>query len=429
MDINATPVLEAYRKEADRYSSLWDSDELGKQSASRLKYAGVRKRFPQAPSDAIAMWIADMNIRPPDEVIAFLQQHIVTEYGYQYCDIGQAVADWHSQQKVQLSSQHTSAVLPEHVVDAVSTIGAIDTVLRTFCSKGDKVMHLLPGYPPLQDIIESNELQPISIKLPMSGNEAGNTSHIETIDIALLDTDAKAFLLCHPNNPTGTVLGSENQAEIIRFCERHNILLIVDAVHSDFGFLPHVAPSSVPLFGAARGLLCSPILIHINSASKTFNLASVPGASYAIVADDAKREALRRALYRRHLYASHLSKLALICAYKASRKWLEQVLAAIEFNRNFVNAFFYHHKLKATYTMGAAGYFLWLSISSITPQLKGNDTSSTGFTRTVSTFNDCVKNGVIGSDGSAFGNPGFIRLNLACSPETIERALNRICFC
>jgi cystathionine beta-lyase len=190
-----------------------------------------------------------------------------------------------------------------------------------------------------------------------------------------------------------------------------------------------VAPSSVPLFGAAKGLLCSPILIHINSASKTFNLASVPGASYAIVADDAKREALRRALNRRHLYASHLSKLALICAYKASRKWLEQVLAAIEFNRNFVNAFFYHHKLKATYTMGAAGYFLWLSISSITPQLEGNDTSSNGFTRTVSTFDDCVKNGVIGSDGNAFGSPGFIRLNLACSPETIERALNRICFC
>jgi hypothetical protein len=193
MDINATPVLDANRKEADRYLSLWEGDEAGKKSASRLKYAGVSKRFPQAPSDAIAMWIADMNIRPPEEVMALLQQHIVTEYGYQDCDIGQAVADWHSQQNVQLSSQHTSAVLPEHVVDAVSTVGAIDSILRTFCNKGDKVMHLLPCYPPLQDIIESNELQPISIKLPMSRNEAGNSSHIETSILLYLILMQKLF--------------------------------------------------------------------------------------------------------------------------------------------------------------------------------------------------------------------------------------------
>lgn len=430
MDLNATPVLASLYDDAKTHLPFWDKDVDVAPNTPRLKYSAVRKRFPDAPANAIAMWIADMNIPPPLAVINALKKNINEEYGYQECSISEAVCEWHSQHVLDIANE--SSLLPEHIVDVASVISFIDLALQTFCCEGDKVMFLSPTYEPLRNVISLNKLMPIPVPLSneedQSTGNKGNAS-LETIDTELLDSTAKAFILCHPNNPTGTVLSSENQAELIAFCELNDILLIVDEVHGDFGFLPYVQPSGIPLFGAARGMLCSPNVIHVGSASKTFNLASVPGASYAIIPDKARRETIKRNLNAKHLYASNLSKVALNAAYKLGEKWLEKVRAAIAFNRYLVDTFFSYHKLEWDYTMGAAGYFLWISLTSNREKLRPQSgRASNGREYDCETQHDSIERGVIGSDGVAFGKPGYIRLNLACHPETIELALNRLCF-
>ena len=44
------------------------------------------------------------------------------------------------------------------------------------------------------------------------------------------------------------------------------------------------------------------------------------------------------------------------------------------------------------------------------------------------TVEACIERGVIGNDGSPFGAPDHIRLNIACHPALIEEALLRLCF-
>ena len=106
---------------------------------------------------------------------------------------------------------------------------------------------------------------------------------------------------------------------------KNDILIITDEVHSEFAFNSSNEPTLIPMFGAevsnkSKGRQESlnggnihthqlPRIIHINSVSKAFNLASIPGASYAVIKDKTIRETFAQAINSRHLNASNLGKL------------------------------------------------------------------------------------------------------------------------
>lgn len=41
----------------------------------------------------------------------------------------------------------------------------------------------------------------------------------------------RGLVVINPGNPTGQCLGADNQAEIVRFCEQHGLVLIADEVY------------------------------------------------------------------------------------------------------------------------------------------------------------------------------------------------------
>ncbi|BFT30393.1 hypothetical protein D210916BOD24_15690 [Alteromonas sp. D210916BOD_24] len=481
MNLAHTPVFDSLTERFCEFTSVWQSGDdpssymRSSMRKGRIKFDAIATRFPHAPSNAIVMWIADMDIPPEKAIISAVEHHIKNHYGYASLSINQAVAKWLNKQ----NELAKCAIKADQVVDVASVISAVDVALNTYCKKGEKVMVLTPTYGPLRDVIALNDLEPLAVPYTPQActaqsnalaHEAGPTkaSVIQThttgsmyvdrstprpntndhnasnqnasnqntppqrkafgndgvvdIDLNSLNPKASAFVLCHPNNPDGALISTESQRAIITFCERHNIILIVDEVHSEWGFINNT-PASVPLFGAQVRLANSACLIHLNSANKGFNLAGLPGASYAVITDAVRRQAFESTIQRKHLDAAAVSKVALIAAYERGGDWLEATRRAIGFNRELVSAFFHHYAIQTEYTLGAAGYFLWLNLHASARC----DTDQTCFTPAVS-YKDCLRRGVIGSDGEQFGAPGYIRLNLAMHPALIEQALNRIFF-
>ena len=45
--------------------------------------------------------------------------------------------------------------------------------------------------------------------------------------------DVRALTLINPGNPTGSVLTRENLHDIVRFCSRHNLVLLADEVYQE----------------------------------------------------------------------------------------------------------------------------------------------------------------------------------------------------
>lgn len=413
--------------------------ELETTAQSRLKHAVLAERFPQAPADSLSMWIADMDTQPHSAIATAIAQCANERYGYQTDTLQKSVSSWHG-------------VPSENVIGVASVISAVDVALKTFCRSGDDVMIFNTTYGPLVDCIINNNLNVHRVPFKTDTNNGANRPGKDKspiVDVSVLSQNATAFVLCHPNNPTGTVLSADLQAEIIQFCHENNITIITDEVHSEFGFVDEGSPGAIPLFGSGVDRRLQKNIVHINSASKAFNLAAIPGGSYAIIDDSERRKAFRAAITSRHLDASNLSQIALQAAYNNSKQWLGEVRSAIALNRKLVHLYFKEHHIKCSYTMGQAGYFLWLCLSDAhyalpaqknsTVQtlrqdqtqdislLFGRNDKSTVF-KPASDFETCIKRGVIGSDGSLFNAPGFIRLNLACHPLQIIEALNRLFF-
>ncbi len=490
MNLAQTPVFDNLTERFSEFKTVWQCGEDPSSSmpdpmrssifSGRIKFDAIATRFPQAPSNAIPMWIADMDIPPEKAIIKAVEHYIKNHYGYTSLSINLAVASWLNKQ----NGLGKWSIKAAQVVDVASVISAVDVALTTFCKKGDEVMVVTPTYGPLRDVIALNDLVPYTVTYSPQActvqanervNETGpaktgvirthstgpifddlstscphtndhnssdqnagfeKTHSLKTrfqkptsgdngvvdIDTSRLNPKARAFVLCHPNNPDGVLVSAESQKAVIEFCERHNIVLIVDEVHSEWGFSGR-DPATIPLFGAPVGLANSACLVHLNSVNKGFNLAGLPGASYAVIPDELRRQAFQSAIYKRHLEASAVSKVALIAAYERGGDWLDMTRRAIGFNRELVKAYFHHYAIKAEYYLGAAGYFLWLNLQSSARC----DTTPTCFAPAMS-YQACLKRGVIGSDGSQFDAPGYIRVNLATHPVLIERALNRIFF-
>lgn len=415
-----------------QFSSLWHTplgcgdikvntntivnDSDGETNArSRLKFSSLSTRFPHAPEHAVSMWIADMDTAPSKHIAHAISAFVSSHYGYQSGDIGDVVAGHYAKQG--------AIIAANSVVSTASVMAAVDTALKVCTTKDDKVMVLSPTYGPLRERIAAQGLNVVDVSIDkINCKETGVEKNIT----ALLDADCTAFVLCHPNNPTGTVLSETHQHDIARFCKTHNITLILDEVHSEFGFIDadatvdassntnnntnNIETCAIKPFAIDIPFVQDTI-IRINSAGKAFNLSAIPAASYAIIANDALRAKFAKEIDSCHLEASPVAKVALIAAYEQANDWLALVLKAIAFNRQYTKALMNVLSPTAPFTLGEAGYFLWLDLNQNFPQ---------------NTFVEVCKRGVIGVDGASFNAPGYLRLNLACHPSAIKTALLRL---
>lgn len=480
---NQLPVFSTFEHEFMPHKDVWQAPAHLKLDQTRLKYSAIFRRFYSTTAqqtsvidsqqEPIAMWIADMDIPPCDDIISAVTKNLRSTYGYQSLDIGEAVAKRFERSAPKHSRFEVNS---SDVVDVASVIGAIDVALRTFCKAGQKVMVLTPTYSPIAETVENNDVEPVYIPVGQSdytveenytdvasshtSNHQSINDSFTDIDLNALDKSAVAFVICHPNNPTGTVLSARTQRQIVDFCAYHNILLITDEVHSEFAFNSYNEPTLIPIFGCeldsaglnkaeirkqdkpvSKNIGRTPRIIHLNSASKAFNLASVPGASYAVIKDQKTRDKFAKAISARHLNASNLGKVALIAAYESGSTWLDAVKSALAFNRKLVVRFFKHYDINVGYTMGSAGYFLWLDLATFPSKILqpmvsvstekdslGKESDQILRYSPVASVEQCIERGVVGNDGAPFGAPNHIRLNLACHPAVIETALQRLCF-
>ena len=134
-------------------------------------------------------------------------------------------------------------------------------------------------------------------------------------------------------------------------------------------------------------------------------------SSYAIIANDALQAKFAKEIDSCHLEATPVAKVALIAAYEQADDWLALVLKAIAFNRQYAKALMNVLSPTTSFTLGDAGYFLWLNLNERFLQ---------------NTFLEACRRGVIGVDGASFNAPGYLRLNLACHPSAIKTALLRL---
>jgi cystathionine beta-lyase len=216
-------------------------------------------------------------------------------------------------------------------------------------------------------------------------------------------------LLCNPHNPLGLVHTRDELAELSRIVARHDGFVVSDEIHAPLTHPGVVFTPYLTVSDAAREHA-----IAAESGSKAFNLAGLKAAF--IVAESERMAQLVRGLPDEVTFRTgHLGLLATRVGFADARVWLAETIASIVANVELLEAQLTAKLPEARLTRPAASYLAWIDLSAYG---WGDDPASVLLERSRLAL----------SNGPAFGHEGrgHVRLNLACAPELVIEAVDRV---
>ena len=370
-----------------------------------LKWDALDKRFGNA--DLISMWVADMEIKAPKEVIEALKErceHGVFGYSYVSDEYYNSVINW-------LKEKHNYEIKKEWLRFTNGVVTAIYCFVNIFTKVDDAVLILTPVYYPFHNAVKDNNRKLITCDL--KNTDGYFTIDYDEVEKKIVENKVKLFIQCSPHNPAGRVWKEEELARILEICKKHNVLVISDEIHQDITMKGY---KHIPSAIVANGKYADN-LITVSAASKTFNLAGLIHSNIIISNDELRKKYDEEIKKINQTEINILGMLATQVAYEKGSEWLENVKEIIEDNFNYLKTELNKHIPEITITNLEGTYLVFLDLRKIIPIDK------------VKEFIQDKCNLAI-DFGEWFGASfkGFIRINLATDPEIVKKAVESIIF-
>ena len=118
------------------------------------------------------------------------------------------------------------------VLVTVGVSEAIDLAIRAICSPGDEVLYHEPCFVSYAPTIRLAHAVPVAVETRVEDGFRLTVGELER----KVTPRTKAVLLNFPCNPTGATLSRGDMADILAFCERHELLLLADEVYSELNY-------------------------------------------------------------------------------------------------------------------------------------------------------------------------------------------------
>jgi cystathionine beta-lyase len=357
------------------------------------------------PGGPIPVWVADMDFKTAQPIIDALVKrasHGIFGYTGKSPAYFTTVCHW-------MKKRHHWDIQPEWIVPTPGTTSAIHILINTFTSVSEKVLIPTPAYFPFMGAALKNGRQPLMS--PLKFENRRYTLDLEDLEEKARDPLAKIMFLCNPHNPVGRVWSREELTKVGEICLRNNVIVISDEVHLDTVYKGH---QYTPFASISTEFALNSIAS--TSVNKAFNLGGVQAANL-IVSNEKLRQAFERELSKNgYEQLNPFGLVAVEAAYNHGEEWLEQCLAYLEENLNFLDNYLKEKLPEVELVRPEGTHLAWLDF------------------RKLGMYRDELHNfiiekaGVVFDDGYVFGDggDGFQRLNFACPRSVLEDVLNRV---
>lgn len=353
------------------------------------------------PAEVLPAWVAEMDARPCPAVVEAVESAVRRgDTGYTWIEpYAEAFAGF-------AEDRWGWSLEPGRLVSVPDVMIGVLEMLRLFTDRGDAVIVSPPVYDSFFGFISGYDRRLVTAPLDAAGRLDG-----EALERAFAEATSgggrAAYLLCNPQNPTGTVHTAAELTMLADTADRYGVRVVADEIHAPLvlsgdGFTPYL---SVP--GGERG-------VALHSASKAWNLAGLKCA-LAIAGDEAQDDLARMPEVATH-GASHVAAIAHAAAMSDGRDWLDQLLTELAANRDHLATRLAAELPEAGYHPGDATYLAWLDLRALG---LGPDPAEVLRTR----------GQVALASGPRYGQvagAGFARLNFATSPEVLDEVVDRV---
>jgi cystathionine beta-lyase len=357
-------------------------------------------KWTAAAPGVLPAWVAEMDFALAEPVTAALYDAIGRgAVGYSGVDARTGVA----QALVAFTGDRWSwSPEPARVVLVPDVMSGVELVLRALCEDAPVVVPT-PAYPPFLDVVPLTGRALVPVPLSADGPAVLDLDRVD----AALAAGARTVLLCNPHNPWGRAFTRAELEDLRDVVLRHGVHVVSDEVHA-----PLVLPGATHVpYAALEGTAAHTTTVL--SAAKAWN---VPGLRCAQVVTGTLADAgtLRALPLTANHGASPLGVVGALAAYGQGTPWLEELLLRLDSNRRLFGG------LVADLLPGVrlrpleATYLAWLDVRAL-----GHEDPAGLALR---------EGRVLVSDGARFGpgGEGHVRVNLATSPERVERVVRRL---
>jgi len=289
------------------------------------------------------------------------------------------------------------AVDPVEVVVTTGSSAAFQLAFIAAFEPGDRVALALPGYPAYRNILTALGIEPVLIAV------AENTHYHPTPELLAEAGPLNGLIVASPANPTGTMIGSVDLAQLAGYCRDRGIRLISDEIYH--GITYETTATTARAFGREA--------VVINSFSKYYSMTGWR-LGWMLAPPDLARsiECLAQNFYISPPALSQLAALPVfgcraeldghVQRYRANRDLLIRALSSVGLSRS---------------APANGAFYLYVDISSLTRD-------SEGFCRRL-----LAETGVAvtpGLDFDPIDGGGWVRFSFAGASEDVAEAARRL---
>lgn len=382
---------------------MFDFDEIiDRRGTHCAKWDMMESVYGVSPDDGIAMWVADMDFRPPRAVTEALRasvEHGVFGYFGDDRAYRAAITGW-------MGRRHGWEVDPDWIGTSHGLVAGVALCLEAFTEKGDGVILFTPVYHAFARIIKANER--VVVESPLVNRDGRYEMDLAALAGQLTGAE-RAVILCSPHNPGGAVWTAAELRALAEFCAAHDLLLISDEIHHDL-VLPGHRHTAAPLAAPEH----ADRIVMLTATSKSFNLAGGMTGN-VIISNPELRAKFLRAQAAAGASPNRFGILMATAAYRHGDAWIDAVTAYIAGNAAIFDEGVaaipgaVSMKLQATYLAWVDFNPLGMGEDEVKARVEG-------------------KARIAVNHGPTFGagGEGFLRFNLATPRARVVEAVSRL---
>ena len=290
-----------------------------------VKWDMMEAHYGVSPADGLAMWVADMEFRPPEVVqraVEAMAAHGVYGYFGDERDYIAAIRWW-------MQTRHGWDPAPEAIFTTHGLVNGTGLCVDAYTRPGDAVVLFTPVYHAFARVIRAagREVR----ELPLAVRDGRHEMDFAAWD-GLMTGNERMVILCSPHNPGGRVWTAAELADVADFARRHDLILVSDEIHADLTMPGQRHTAMTRIEGVADRL------VMMTATTKTFNIAGAHVGN-VIIPDAALRApfAARMAALgiSPNSFGLHMATAA--CSAEGAA-WVDALTAYLDGNRRLFDA-------------------------------------------------------------------------------------------
>lgn len=379
-------------------------DPIDRRGSHCVKWDMMERLYGVPAEGGIAMWVADMEFRPPacvQRAVERMAAHGIYGYFGDDCAYLEAIRWW-------MATRHGWDVDPAAILTTHGLVNGTALCIDALTQPGDAVVLMTPVYHAFARLIRAagREVRecPLAIRDGRHAMDFAAWKHRMT-------GRERMLILCSPHNPGGRVWTAEELRATADFCARHDLILVSDEIHHDLVYPGQ--PRHIPMTLAAPEALARTVML--TATTKAFNIAGAHIGN--VILPDA---ALRARVLARHaawgLSPNSFGMHMATAAYSPEgAAWVDELMTYLEGNRRLFDAGI--DAIPGLRSMPLqATYLAWVDFT-------GTGMEAAEFTRRVEQVA-----GIAANHGATFGTggQGWLRFNIAAPRATVAAAVERL---